>query len=78
MFLRFLTSLIKLILWLTFFHRQKASRGPGVKDHRVLRRFTSRTEEGAGAGKQERTGGSSKGRSWKGLVPGTRRAAGSP
>ena len=29
LFLHFLTSLIKLILWLKFFHRQKAGRGHG-------------------------------------------------
>ena len=30
LFLHFLSSLIKLILWLKFFHRQKAGRGHGV------------------------------------------------
>ena len=30
LFLHFLTSLIKLLLWLKFFHRQKAGRGHGV------------------------------------------------
>ena len=40
LFLHFLASLIKLILWLKFFHRQKAGRGWGVgKDHRVLPGF---------------------------------------
>ena len=29
-FLRFLTALIKLILWLKFFYRQEAGRGHGV------------------------------------------------
>ena len=36
LFLHFLTSLIKLIFWLKFFHRQKAGRGLGGQDHRVL------------------------------------------
>ena len=36
--LHFLTSLIKLILWLKLFHRQKAGRGYGVvgEDHSIL------------------------------------------
>ena len=36
LFLHFLASLIKLILWLKFFHRQKADRGRRGKDNRVL------------------------------------------
>ena len=41
LFLHFLASLIKLTLWLKFFHRQKAGRGRGMgKDHRVLTGFT--------------------------------------
>ena len=38
LFLHFLTSLIKLILWLKFFHRQ--NEGTEDKDHRVLLGFS--------------------------------------
>ena len=39
-FLHFLTSLIKLILWLKFFYRQKAGGGHGEgKDYRILLHF---------------------------------------
>ena len=36
LFLHFLASLIKLIFWLRFFHRQKVDRGHRGKDNRVL------------------------------------------
>ena len=49
LFLHFLTSLIKLILWLKFSHRQKAGRGhSGVglgKDHRALLLFKMDTKD---------------------------------
>ena len=44
MFLHFLTSLIKLILWLKFFHRQKQAEDMGGIDHRVLFHFTLRID----------------------------------
>ena len=37
--LHVLTSLISLILWLELFYKQKAGRGHGGKDHRVLLHF---------------------------------------
>ena len=43
LFLHILTSLSKLILWLKFFHRQKAGRGRGcARTHRVLLHFRCR------------------------------------
>ena len=44
--LHFLTSLIKLILWLKLFHRQKAGGIHGEKDHRVLLYFISDSDNG--------------------------------
>ena len=41
LFLHFLTSLIKLILWLTFSTHQRQAEDMGGKDHRVLLRFTT-------------------------------------
>ena len=40
LFLHFLTSVIKLILWLKFFHRQKAAGDMGVRDQRVMLHFS--------------------------------------
>ena len=40
----FLTSLIKLILWLKFVHRQKTGRGHGGQDRKVLLRVTLRSQ----------------------------------
>ena len=47
LFLRVLIALIKLILWLKFFRRQKADRGPEGRDHRAMFCLSSsgRTEE---------------------------------
>ena len=41
LFLHFLTSLIKLILWLKFFTDKRQAEDMGGKDHRVLLRFTT-------------------------------------
>ena len=54
LFLHFLTSLIKLILWLKFFHYKRQAEDTGNKDHRVqfcFRRFCFYRQE-AGGGRE--------------------------